>query len=199
MHRIEALGPLGFKYVDNTIGWPDQSPTLAVGKGGSRLRSQARLHCRPLCRSAGACCGAFAQRGQPDPGVRLQPTGPLIKPGLCQIVTNDYKRHAATTTPVRGARRVRLPSDRLLMLRHRHIEFIRFLNAAEREVCAGKSLHPISTPATPIGRAALRRLLHRHNAGPRSPASGYSSRGPSTTGLTPSTCLFGVGATADLR
>jgi hypothetical protein len=28
----------------------------------------------------------------------LQPTGPLIKPELCQIVTNDYKRHAATTT-----------------------------------------------------------------------------------------------------
>ena len=74
--------------------------------------------------------------------------------------------------PVRGARRV-CPVIGGSMLRHRHIEFIRFLNAAE-QVCAGKSLHPILKPATPISRAALRRLLHRHNAGPRSPARGVS-------------------------
>jgi hypothetical protein len=44
------------------------------------------------------------------------------------------------------------------MQRHRHIEFIRFLNAIEREVPAGKVIHTVlDNYATPAGRTAKER------------------------------------------
>ena len=44
------------------------------------------------------------------------------------------------------------------MQRHRHIEFIRFLNAIEREVPAGKVIHTVlDNYATPAGRTAKKR------------------------------------------
>jgi hypothetical protein len=65
-----------------------------------------------------------------------------IKPGRCQTMTHDYKRHGTTTlfaalSVLDGAVIGRC------MQRHRHLEFIRFLNAVEREVPAGKPIHVV--------------------------------------------------------
>jgi transposase len=72
---------------------------------------------------------------------RTQPGLPL-KPGRCGTMTHDYKRHG--TTSLFAALNV-LDGTVLgrCMQRHRHQEFIRFLNAIERAVPAGKLIHAI--------------------------------------------------------
>ena len=72
---------------------------------------------------------------------RTQPGLPL-KPGKCGTMTHDYKRHGTTTlfaalSVLEGTVLGRC------MQRHRHQEFIRFLNAVERAVPAGKPIHAI--------------------------------------------------------
>lgn len=72
---------------------------------------------------------------------RTQPGLPL-KPGKCGTMTHDYKRHGTTTlfaafNVLDGAVLGRC------MQKHTHQEFIRFLNAVEREVPAGKIVHAI--------------------------------------------------------
>jgi len=72
---------------------------------------------------------------------RTQPGLP-IKPGRCQTMTHDDTRYGTTTL---------FPALSVLdgtvigrcMQRHRHSEFIRFLNAVEREVPAGKVIHTV--------------------------------------------------------
>ena len=72
---------------------------------------------------------------------RTQPGLPL-KRGRCGTMTHDYKRNGTTTLfaalDVRAGRVIGR-----CMQRHRHQEFIRFLNAIEREVPAGKLIHVI--------------------------------------------------------
>ena len=72
---------------------------------------------------------------------RTQPGLPL-KPGKCATMTHDYKRHGTTT--LFAALNV-LDGTVLgcCMKRHRHQEFIKFLNAVERKVKAGKIIHVI--------------------------------------------------------
>jgi transposase len=72
---------------------------------------------------------------------RTQPGLPL-KPGKCGTLTHDYKRNGITTLfaaldILNGAVLGRC------MTQHRHREFIRFLNAVERAVPAGKIVHAI--------------------------------------------------------
>ncbi len=72
---------------------------------------------------------------------RTQPGLPLKK-GRCGTMTHDYIRHGTTT--LFAAFNV-LDGNILgrCMQRHRHQEFIRFLNAIEAEVPAGKLVHAI--------------------------------------------------------
>ncbi|TCP72049.1 homeodomain-containing protein [Rhizobium sp. PP-CC-2G-626] len=72
---------------------------------------------------------------------RTQPGLPL-KPGKCATMTHDYKRNGTTT--LFAALNV-LDGTVLgrCMSRHRHQEFIRFLNAVEKAVPAGKVVHAI--------------------------------------------------------
>jgi len=72
---------------------------------------------------------------------RTQPGLPL-KPGKCATMTHDYKRHGTTT--LFAALNV-LDGTVLgrCMKRHRHQEFIKFLNAVERKIPAGKIIHVI--------------------------------------------------------
>jgi len=69
---------------------------------------------------------------------RTQPGLPL-RPGRCGTMTHDYKRHGTTT--LFAALNV-LDGSVIgrCMQRHRHAEFIRFLNAIERAVPAGKMI-----------------------------------------------------------
>jgi len=72
---------------------------------------------------------------------RTQPGLPMKK-GRCGTMTHDYKRHGTTT--LFAALNV-LEGSVLgrCMQRHRHQEFIRFLNAIEAEMPAGKVVHVI--------------------------------------------------------
>src|SRR6201996_6659143 len=91
---------------------------------------------------------------------RTQPGLPLKK-GRAGTVTHDYKRNGTTTLfaamnvldgTVMGRN----------MHRHRHQEFIRFLNAVEREVPAGKTIHASLDNYAPHKHPAVRQWLARH-------------------------------------
>jgi transposase len=73
---------------------------------------------------------------------RTQPGLPM-KPGKCGTMTHDYKRNGTTTlfaalNVLDGTVLARC------MQKHRHQEFIRFLNTIERAVPAGKLIHAIA-------------------------------------------------------
>jgi transposase len=72
---------------------------------------------------------------------RTQPGLPL-KPGKAGTMTHDYKRHG-TTTLFAALDVLEGTVISRCMQRHRHQEFIRFLNAVERAVPAGKVVHAI--------------------------------------------------------
>jgi transposase len=72
---------------------------------------------------------------------RTQPGLPMKK-GRAGTMTDDYKRHGTTTLFAA----MNVLDGTVIgrnMQRHRHQEFIRFLNAVEREVPAGKTVHAI--------------------------------------------------------
>jgi transposase len=72
---------------------------------------------------------------------RTQPGLP-IKPGRCQTMTHDYKRHG-TTTLFAALSVLDGTGIGRCMQRHRHVEFIRFLNTVERKLGADKAIHVI--------------------------------------------------------
>jgi hypothetical protein len=72
---------------------------------------------------------------------RTQP-GLQIKPGRCQTMTHACKRHGTTTLFAALSVLDGTVIGRC-MHRHRHLEFIRFLNAVEREVPAGKLIDTV--------------------------------------------------------
>jgi transposase len=72
---------------------------------------------------------------------RTQPGLPL-KPGKAGTMSHDYKRHG-TTTLFAALDVLEGTVISRCMQRHRHQEFIRFLNAVERAVPAGKVVHAI--------------------------------------------------------
>ena len=91
---------------------------------------------------------------------RTQPGLPL-KPGRAGTWTHDYKRHGTTT--LFAALNV-LDGSVIgrCMARHRHQEFIRFLNAIERAVPAGKVIHAILDNYAPHKHPKVRAWLARH-------------------------------------
>ena len=91
---------------------------------------------------------------------RTQPGLPL-KPGKAGTMTHDYKRHGTTTLFAA----LNVLDGRVLgrcMGRHRHQEFIRFLNAIEREVPAGKVIHVILDNYGSHKHPKVRAWLARH-------------------------------------
>jgi transposase len=104
---------------------------------------------------------------------RTQPGLPLKK-GRAGTMTHDYKRNGTTTLFAA----MNVLDGTVIgrnMQRHRHQEFIRFLNAVEREVQAGKTIHAIIDnyaahkhptvrrcwPDTHAGRSTSHRLPRR--------------------------------------
>ena len=72
---------------------------------------------------------------------RTQPGLPMKK-GRCGTMTHDYKRNGTTTLFAAFS----VLDGRVIgrnMQRHRHQEFIRFLNVIERDIPAGKTIHAI--------------------------------------------------------
>ena len=97
---------------------------------------------------------------------RTQPGLPLKK-GRLGTMTHDYKRHGTTTlfaalnvldgTVILGSS----PRTRN-MQRHRHQEFIRFLNTVEAEVPKAKAVHLILDNYAAHKRPKVRQWLDRH-------------------------------------
>ena len=91
---------------------------------------------------------------------RTQPGLP-IKPGRCGTMTHDYIRHGTTTlfaalNVLDGAVFGRC------MQRHRHLEFIRFLNAVERHVPADKRIEAVVDNYATHKHPKVRAWLARH-------------------------------------
>jgi transposase len=89
---------------------------------------------------------------------RTQPGLP-IKKGRCQTMTHDYKRHGtlfAALNVLEGKIIGRC------MQRHRHQEFIRFLNIIGAEVPAGKPVHVILDNYATDKHLKVRAWLKRH-------------------------------------
>jgi hypothetical protein len=84
---------------------------------------------------------SFDEKSQIQALDRTQPGLPLKK-GRCGTMTHDYKRNGTTT--LFAALNV-LDGSVIgqCMQRHRHQEFIRFLNQIEAKVPAGKAVHVI--------------------------------------------------------
>jgi transposase len=91
---------------------------------------------------------------------RSQPGLPL-KPGKCATMTHDYKRNGTTTLfavldVLEGTVRARC------MQRHRHQEFIRFLNTIEADVPAGRLIHVVLDNYAAHKHPKVRAWLARH-------------------------------------
>ena len=91
---------------------------------------------------------------------RTQPGLPMKK-GRAGTMTHDYKRHGTTTLFAA----LNVLDGTVIgqnMQRHRHQEFIRFLNRIEREVPAGKAIHVILDNYAAHKKDKVRAWLARH-------------------------------------
>src|SRR5689334_2438851 len=104
----------------------------------SKLRDVVGLYMHP---PAHAVVLSVDEKSQIQALDRTQP-GLTMKEGRCATMTHDYERHGTTT--LFAALNV-LDGTVLgrCMQRHRHQEFLRFLNAVEAAVPAGKLVHCI--------------------------------------------------------
>jgi transposase len=91
---------------------------------------------------------------------RTQPSLPL-KPGRLGTMTHDYKRNG-TTTLFAALDVLEGKVIGRCMQRHRHQEFIRFLNAIEAEVPVGKIVHVILDNYGSHKHPKVRAWLNRH-------------------------------------
>ena len=91
---------------------------------------------------------------------RTQPGLPMKK-GRAGTMTHDYTRHGTTTLfaalNVQGG-----TVTGMNMQRHRHQEFIRFLNRLERDIPAGKVVHVVLDNVSSHKTPEVRRWLARH-------------------------------------
>jgi len=91
---------------------------------------------------------------------RTQPGLPMKK-GRCGTMTHDYKRNGTTTLFAA----LNVLDGRVVgrnMQRHRHQEFIRFLNVIERDVPAGKTVHAILDNYATHKHPKVKEWLQRH-------------------------------------
>lgn len=122
-----------------------------------KLRDIVGLYVDP---PAHAVVFSFDEKSQIQALDRTQPGLPLKK-GRLGTMTHDYKRHGTTTLfaafnvldgTVIGRN----------MQRHRHQEFIRFLNTIEADVPLGKSVHVILDNYAAHKHPKVRQWLNRH-------------------------------------
>ena len=91
---------------------------------------------------------------------RTQPGLPMKK-GRCGTMTHDYKRNGTTTLFAA----LSVLDGRVIgrnMQRHRHQEFIRFLNVIERDIPAGKMIHAILDNYATHKHPKVKEWLRRH-------------------------------------
>ena len=126
-------------------------------KFAEKLRNIVGLYVDP---PAHAVVLSVDEKSQIQAGDRTQPGLPL-KPGRCGTMTHDYKRNGTTTLFAA----MNVLDGTVIgrnMQRHRHQEFICFLNAIERQVPAGKTIHAVLDNYAVHKHPIVRRWLARH-------------------------------------
>ncbi len=113
-----------------------------------------------VCPPAHAVVLSIDEKSQIQALDRTQPGLPLKK-GRGATMTHDYKRHG-TTTLFAALNVLEGTVTGQNMQRHRHQEFIRFLNALERDIPAGKTVHVILDNYAAHKTPEVRRWLARH-------------------------------------
>ena len=91
---------------------------------------------------------------------RTQPGLPMKK-GRCGTMTHDYKRHGTTTLFAA----LNVLEGKIIgrcMQRHRHQEFIRFLNTIEADIPIGKMVHVVLDNYATHKHPKVRAWLARH-------------------------------------
>ena len=122
-----------------------------------RLRDVVGLYVDP---PAHAIVLSFDEKSQIQALDRTQPGLPMKK-GRAGTMTHDYKRHG-TTTLFAALDVLEGKVIGRCMQRHRHQEFIRFLNTIEAEVPAGKVVHVILDNYAAHKHPKVRAWLGRH-------------------------------------
>ena len=122
-----------------------------------KLRAMVGLYVNP---PAHAIVLSIDEKSQIQALDRTQPGLPMKK-GRAGTLTHDYKRHGTTT--LFAALNV-LEGNVIgrCMQRHRHQEFIRFLNAIEAEIPAGKIIHVVLDNYATHKHPKVRAWLARH-------------------------------------
>jgi transposase len=126
-------------------------------KFAAKLRDVVGLYVDP---PAHAIVLSVDEKSQIQALDRTQPGLPLKK-GRAGTVTHDYKRNGTTTLFAA----LNVLDGTVIgrnMQRHRHQEFIRFLNAIEAEVPAGKLVHVILDNYAAHKHPKVRQWLDRH-------------------------------------
>jgi len=122
-----------------------------------KLRDVVGLYVDP---PAHAIVLSFDEKSQIQALDRTQPGLPMKK-GRAGTMTHDYKRHGTTTLFAA----LNVLDGTVIgrnMQRHRHQEFIRFLNTIEAEVPAGKVVHVILDNYAAHKHPKVRAWLDRH-------------------------------------
>ena len=123
----------------------------------SKLRDVVGLYIDP---PAHAIVLSIDEKSQIQALDRTQPGLPMKK-GRAGTMTHDYKRHGTTTLFAA----LNLLDGSVIgqcMQRHRHQEFIRFLNRIERDVPAGKMIHVVLDNYATHKHPKVRAWLDRH-------------------------------------
>jgi len=123
----------------------------------SKLREVVGLYVDP---PAHAIVLSIDEKSQIQALDRSQPGLPMKK-GRCGTMTHDYKRNG-TTTLFAALDVLEGKVIGRCMQRHRHQEFIRFLNAIEREIPVGKPVHVILDNYGAHKHPKVRAWLGRH-------------------------------------
>ena len=122
-----------------------------------KLRDVVGLYVDP---PAHAIALSFDEKSQIQALDRTQPGLPMKK-GRLGTMTHDYKRHG-TTTLFAALDVLEGKVIGRCTQRHRHQEFIRFLNTIETEVPAGKAVHVILDNYATHKHPKVRAWLARH-------------------------------------
>jgi len=121
--------------------WPHQVRQFTLSNDpqfAAKVRDIVGLHVAP---PAHAVVLSVDEKSQIQALDRTQPGLPLKK-GRCGTMTHDYKRNG-TTTLFAALNVLEGSVIGRCMQRHRHQEFIRFLNAIEAEVPPSKQVHVV--------------------------------------------------------
>ena len=122
-----------------------------------KVRDILELYLAPPERALVLCIDEKSQIQALD---RTQP-GLSLQPNKCGAMTHDYKRHRVTTLSVTFNVRDGAVLSRC-MAQHRHQEFVRFLNVAERAAAPGKLIRAVADKCAKHEYLKVRAWLKRH-------------------------------------